>query len=149
MKHQYCPVCGHQLTGYFDYTIKVKMLLMERSNRTEKLIRKLFITIQKYNPEDVTLFNSYKFLQRLKDVESEKIRRVINQFFLGEYAQKMYGLKYIIGWIEKFDSTYDRRKIVEQKIHGSSPKTRIITYKPIKTIATISNSPALDKLRKK
>ena len=152
MKHQFCPICNHQLSGSFDYTSKIRTLLAKRSDRTKKLIRKVVSTIQKHNNDDVTTFSSYKFLQRLHDVEDEKIRRTIEQFLHGNYAQKMYGLKYLTGWILNLDSIYDKKKAIEQKMYGNPPKKRVITYEPVKTNAHFeryhkSNNPALDKLR--
>jgi len=157
MKHQYCPACGHQLTGSVDYSSRIKLLMIKRTDRTQKLIRKVFSTIQKHNRQDITLFASYSFLLRLKDVEDEKLRRTVEQFIKGEYAQKMYGLKYLIGWILNLDAVYDKRAAVEKKIYGTSPLKRTIEiksaeYKPLVDISvnrSIRNSPALDKLRSK
>ena len=83
MNYQYCPVCNHQLTGYVDYNMKVQTLLSQRQQGTQTLIRKLFKTYQKHNRDEVTLFNSYMFLQNLINVSDVKIVFVTKQFIAG------------------------------------------------------------------
>jgi len=126
VKHIYCPVCGHQLSGTVDYSFTTRKLLLNRSDYTQKRIRKLFTLIQKENSNEITSFNTYRFMKKLEKVKDEVIKKVIDEFIVGEYHKKLYGLSYIIGWIDRLNNVYDKKKIVERKIHGSSPPERSI-----------------------
>jgi len=152
MKHQFCPVCNHQLTGSFDYTLKIRTLLAARSDRTQKLIRQVITAIQKENRDDITKYTSYIFLQRIHHIEDAKIRMVISQFIHEQYAKKMYGLKYLTGWMLNLNTVFEKKKAVEKKIYGNPPlKRKVKEYEPIKTNAKSgsahSDTPALDRLR--
>ena len=126
MKHQYCPVCGHQLTGIVDYSFTTRKLLSKRSEYTQTRIRKLFTLIQKENSNEITSLNTYRFMKKLEQVKDDVIKKVIDEFIVGEYHKKLYGLSYIIGWIDRLNNVYDKKKIVEKKIYGSSPPERSI-----------------------
>ena len=152
-RHTYCPVCGHQLTGQFDYQNITRKLLLERTPYTIKRIKDVFIQIQKYQKEEITAFSSYRFLKRLAPIQDNIIKHVINQYLGGEYHKKQYGLSYLIAWIEGADKTKDGTIRAEKARFGSSPPTRIIEAekKVVRIMAhniNCSSTPALDKLKK-
>ena len=147
--HAFCPVCNHQLTGQFNYQDQTRTLLKKRSTYTEKRIRNLFTAIQRHNKDEINAWSTYRFLKRLVPIRDNVIKKIINEFILGDYPKRMYGLSYVIGWIERVEKTRDKIIKIERMLYGGSPPVRVIEEEWTETVVPIcSASPALDKLKK-
>ena len=116
-----CPVCGHVYGSNKKQSQDLSDMLMQRDDKTRKLINKVHRDIVKNVPSDRMLTNLWKFVKAVDNIPDRELRKGINDYYAANHLTFGRGLAYLKAIIVNKNINKDKQKELERKRLGSSP----------------------------
>ena len=117
-----CPCCGYIYNQTYNSSKEIERLISKRKESTKKILRKVFLLINKHIPADRDRDLQYKFLQAISNVKEIPIKWSINRYMMDNHYLSGKGLAYLKNIILNHNKNNKVMSKNERRSRGISPK---------------------------
>ena len=117
-----CPCCGYIYNQTYNSSKEIESLISKRNESTKRILRKVFLLINKHIPADRDRDLQYKFLQAISNVEERTIKWAVNRYMMDNHYLSGKGLAYLKNMILNHHKNNKVMSINERRSRGISPK---------------------------
>jgi|TARA_R100001143_G_C3309333_1_gene109388 hypothetical protein len=117
-----CPCCGYIYNQTYNSSKEIERLISKRNESTKRILRKVFLLINKHIPADRDRDLQYKFLQAISNVKEIPIKWSINRYMMDNHYLSGKGLAYLKNIILNHNKNNKVMSKNERRSRGISPK---------------------------
>lgn len=131
-----CKACGFNDTVKYNPKRRIVSLLLERSEETRKILKKVINLIKKIPSQSDTQRQFY-FLQAISKVDEQIIQLTIHKYIQDERHTQGKGFEYLKKMILQTHEDKDKMLEMEIKKFGRTPSKKEIKKKEYKNVYSV------------
>ena len=121
-----CPCCGFEPDKKYNFTNKIRELLLKRNRTARKLLTNISLKIQTKVPSENSQHKYFYFLQGINKINDDIVVWSIKRFIVDNHMNNTRGFAYLRSIIFNEDKNRDTRLKNEYARVGKPPSIRKI-----------------------